>query len=263
MNIKKLTSKDSNSVFLVEDITPSFANTLRRLMMAEVPVLAIEDIEFKKNTSALYDEMVAHRLGLVPIKTDLKSYNLPKDCKCNGEGCAQCQLKLTLSVSKSGYAYASDLKSKDPKAKPIYPKMPIVKLLSGQKIDLEATAIMGTGLDHAKFSPCLVYYKHLPLIKIKNVSTKDAEKIVNICPKNLFESKGNKLTLKSDKITDCHLCEACSDVSNDIEISEDKSKFIFYLESWGQLSPKEIITEAADILDKKLDDFQEKIKSLK
>src|SRR3990167_7411824 len=84
--------------FILKDSDPIFANTLRRLMIDEVPTMAIEEVEFSKNNSILYDEIVAHRLGLIPLKTDMKSYNLPEKCKCKGEGCARCQLKLTLKA---------------------------------------------------------------------------------------------------------------------------------------------------------------------
>ena len=73
--------------FILKDSNHVFANTLRRLMIDDVPTMAIEDIEFSKNNSILYDEIIAHRLGLVPLKTDLKSYNLPNQCKCEGKGC--------------------------------------------------------------------------------------------------------------------------------------------------------------------------------
>ena len=65
--------------FILRDSNPVFANTLRRLMIDEVPTMAIDDVEFSKNNSILYDEMIAHRLGLIPLKTDLKSYNLPEN----------------------------------------------------------------------------------------------------------------------------------------------------------------------------------------
>ncbi len=65
-------------------------------MTEEVPTMAIEDVEFRKNNSILYDEIIAHRLGLVPLKTDLKSYNLPEKCKCKGEGCARFQLTVPI-----------------------------------------------------------------------------------------------------------------------------------------------------------------------
>ena len=122
--------------FILKDSTPAFANTLRRLMIDDVPAMAIEDVEFQKNNSILYDEMIAHRLGLVPLKTDLKSYNLPDKCKCEGKGCNRCQLKMVLRATKgSGVVYASEIKSKDPAVKPVFPNMPIVKLLKGQTLD--------------------------------------------------------------------------------------------------------------------------------
>ena len=160
MEIRVLSNnKEERKVsFIIKDETPAFANTLRRIMTDEVPTMAIEEVEFRKNNSIMYDEMVAHRLGLVPLTTDIKSYNLPEKCKCDGEGCARCQLKLTLKVPKgSGTVYASELKSKDSAVKPVYPKMPIVKLLKGQSLELEATAVLGKGGMHAKWSPCLAY----------------------------------------------------------------------------------------------------------
>ena len=93
----------------------AYLNTIRRFMMEEVPVMAIEDVEFKKNSSVLYDEIIAHRLGLLPLSTDFKSYTLPEKCSCKGEGCARCQLKLTLKGKGPGTVYASDIKTKDPK----------------------------------------------------------------------------------------------------------------------------------------------------
>ena len=79
----KVLSKDKEKgkiSFILKDTNVFVANTLRRLIIEEVPTLAIEDVDFKENSSALYDEIVAHRLGLIPIKTDLKSYNLPEEC---------------------------------------------------------------------------------------------------------------------------------------------------------------------------------------
>src|SRR3989339_1802678 len=164
--------------FIAKDITPAFANTLRRIIADEVPTMAIEDVEFQKNNSILYDEMIAHRLGLIPLKTDLKSYNLPSECKCEGKGCNRCQLKLVLKATKgSGTVYASELKSKDPAVKPVYGDMPIVKLLKGQTLELEATAVLGTGKSHIKWSPGHVWYKYKPIVEITG-DVKNPEAII-------------------------------------------------------------------------------------
>src|SRR3989338_1489655 len=120
MKVEVLNKSQDELDFVVENIDVALANTLRRIMFAEVPVMAVKDVEFKKNNSALYDEILAHRIGLIPLTTDLKSYNLPNTCKCEGEGCALCQVHLSFSSDKSSdkgprMVYAKDLKSDDPK----------------------------------------------------------------------------------------------------------------------------------------------------
>ena len=113
-------SKDGMTMsFLIRGVSPSFVNSIRRAILEEVPTMAIEDVEIRKNSSILYDEMVAHRLGLIPLKTDLKSYNIREECQCKGEGCARCQVILTLKPSSAGYVYAQELKSKDESIVPV------------------------------------------------------------------------------------------------------------------------------------------------
>ncbi len=252
-------NKDGKITFLIKNTNVFFTNTLRRLMIEEVPVMAIEDVEIRDNGSALYDEMLALRLGLIPLKTDLKSYNLPADCKCKGKGCAKCTLKLTLSAKGPGMVYASDLKSKDPKVKPVFPKMPIVELFKGQKIKLEATAILGKGIDHAKFTPGLFFYRNKPVIEIKK-QDELLKQCVEICPKNVFVINKNKVEVNKDKLLDCDLCGACTDACKNIKVEPSANDIIFVLESFGQLEPKEIVNESINIFDKKLKEFDKLLK---
>ena len=254
---KKKEKKDDNKItFELSDVDISYANTLRRLFMNDAPVMAIEDVEFRRNDSGLYDEMVAHRLGLIPFKTDLKSYNLPAECKCKGEGCGRCQLKMKLKAKGPGTVYASDIKTSDPKVKPVYPKIPIVKLLEGQEMEFEATATLGFGKTHAKWSPCLAYYKEAVEISIdKQPSNK--EEIVEQCPKAIFEVKNDKLVLVNDNVNDCILCNACVDLSNKAIKAEPKKAYAMTIESWGQIEPEEIVEQAIEAYDKQLDEFIE------
>jgi len=263
MNIKSLEKGENKLSFLISGINPYMANTLRRTIMEEVPVLAIEEVEFKDNSSVLYDEMVALRLGLIPFKTDLKTYELPEECSCKGKGCAKCQLKMMLKVRSTGNVYASEIKTKDPKIKPIYPKMPIVKLLKGQKLEFEATAVLGKGKEHAKWCPGLVYYRAKPIIDIKS-NPKNPEQTVASCPVNVFGLKQDSVVINKDNEMKCHLCMACVEKSNNaIEVEGSDTDFIFIIESWGQLEPREMVKEAVKIFTKKVDEFQDKIKALK
>ncbi|MBS3149444.1 DNA-directed RNA polymerase subunit D [Candidatus Woesearchaeota archaeon] len=258
MDIQIIKEENNFLSFIIKDVTSSYINTLRRIMNVEVPIMAIDEINFIVNDSALYDEIIAHRLGLIPLKTDLQSYELKEKCTCNGVGCAKCQLTLTLKTKGPCTVYASDLKSQDPKVIPVYPKIPITKLSEGQSIELEATAKLGLGKEHVKFSPGLIYYQAYPEIKLKDVS--NPEKIKEVCPTHVFEVENNKLTVKN--LLNCDLCMACVEATQDdsIQVKGSKTDYIFYIESFGQLTPKEIMTTAINVFDDKLDELTKKMK---
>lgn len=259
ITLLKNDTKNKKLSFILKGSDVAFANALRRLVIEEVPTLAIEDIEFRKNTSALYDEMIALRLGLLPLKTDLKSYNLPEDCPCKGKGCAQCQLVLTLKVKGPKVVYASDIKSKDPKIKPVFPNTPIVKLLKGQVIEAEMTAILGKGKEHVKWSSGLVYYKYYPKITISKKG-QDCIECADICPTKVFDKKGGKLTINQKHLIECHLCGACEEFSKgEVKVAKDVQDFVFFVESWGQLDAKEIMLKASEMMDIKLSDFEKEL----
>ena len=247
--------KSGRVTFLLEGATPAFANVLRRAMIESVPTMAIHDVELRENSSVLYDEIIAHRLGLLPIKTDLKSYTLPAQCKCNGEGCARCTLKMTLKAKGPCTVYASDIKSKDPKVKPVYGDMPIVKLLKGQELELEATAKLGQGREHVKWSPGLVWYVYEPVITVNNDSPKFAE-FKSKYPPQVFDKNG-----KIDKkLIVGNLVDACDGVCPEVvKVEHNANNFVYNIEPWGQLSAKEIATAAADMLLESLNTFEEKL----
>ena len=258
MEVKILNKTNDKLVFSVNGINPALANTLRRLMMTEVPTLAIDTVEFSKNSSALYDEIIAHRLGLMPLKTDLKSYNLKDECKCKGKGCAMCELKLVLKADGPGMVYSSQLKSTDPKAIPVYSEMPIVELTKKQSLELTATAILGKGKTHTKFSPGLVYYRGYPLFNVK-----DKSKL-----RKIEEELRDLATVKNDNIQvndflkwNEHFEEILE--INDVEVKNSHENFIFFVESWGQLKPEEIVRKSLEIFDEKLDEFSDKLKKAK
>ncbi len=256
-------SKDKNHVsFLLSDASAAVANTLRRLIMEHVPTLAIEDVEFAKNSSALYDEIIAHRLGLVALKTDLETYNTKESCKCKGEGCARCQAVLTLKAKGPCTVYAGDFESKDPKVKAVYPKTPLVKLLKGQELELIATAKLGFSSEHVKWGCGLVWYKHKPLIEINEKKNTNPEACAQSCPVSVFDVKDDKLVINKQNHLKCHLCMACVDVAanNSVQVQKSPSDFVFYLEPWGQLSPQEIIQTAVQSFQDMLKAVEEKIK---
>jgi DNA-directed RNA polymerase subunit D len=253
MEIRILENKGNKLNFMVKGTDTAFVNTLRRLVIDEVPTMAIEDIEFKHNDSVLYDEIVALRLGLVPLKTDLKGYNLPDKCTCKGEGCAKCQVQLTLKTKASGTIDTSKIKSKDPKVVPVYEGMPITKLIGDQEFEFIATAQLGKGRDHTKWSPGHVWFVQQPTITVNNNSNK-FEEFKDKFPQQVFDSTG-----KIDKnliISSPNLVDACDGVCEDVvKIEYSQNDFTVYLESWGQLSPTEIVDRAVLEFLEKLEEF--------
>ena len=260
MKIEILDKKKNKLSFLLKDSSVHFANALRRTIINEVPTMAIEDVEFRKNNSALFDEMIAHRLGLIPLKTDLKSYELPEKCSCKGEGCAKCQAVCSLKVKdvkSPKMVLASEIKCKDPAIKPVYGDMPITLLLKNQELEFEATAVLGKGKDHAKWIPAHVFYKYLPVIEIGK-DIENPEEIAESCPVDVFEVKSKKLAIKD--LHACHLCGACVDASEGkVKLNEKDTDFIFYLESFGQLDTEEIIEKAIEIIESQLEELDSQL----
>jgi len=246
-------SKDGNKMtFLIKNSSPAYSNALRRIMLTEVPVMAIEELEIKKNNSALYDEVLAHRLGLIPLTTDLSSYELPESEEDIEERKAKCTLLLTLKEKGPKTVYASDLKSKDPKVKPVFPKTPIVKLLKDQQLEFSAVAILGKGKHHAKFSSCHVWYNYNPKITINKKA--DVSKFKDLYPAQIFNKKGQ---VEEKLILEHNLVDAVASLNEDfIKVEYDDTEYIFQLESWGQLDPKEIIVESLNIFNDKLDELK-------
>ncbi len=254
MNIKILKETQEKIVYHISDAELPLVNALRRLILEEVPTIAIDEVTFVKNNSALYDEMIAHRLGLLPLTSDIKSYEFQEDCKCKGKGCARCQVKMTLQAKGPCTVYASDLKSKDSKIKPVYLETPITILLKGQDLQLEATAKLGRGKDHTKFSPGLAYYRFYPTLKASKDSNikKCAELSDNL------EVKDNKLEIKD--ITKWNEAQEQVCEQNNVAVGYDRENFIFIVESWGQLNIEKIPSIALKIFEDKLKELDKQIK---
>lgn len=253
----KLTYQDKYKVsFTIKKTDYILVNTLRRLILEEVPTLAIEDINFIQNSSALSDEMLALRFGLIPLKTDLKSYVLPEEVKNETDPRGFINFKLKVSGPKD--VLSSDLQSQDPKVQPIYPEILIVKLMKNQILELEAAAILGSGKRHMKFAPGLPFYYNTSIVKVKQ---KDPGEFKDKYPSQIFDKNGK---IDQTLINNIKIIDACKNINNDIiEVIEEEDSFEFNIESWGQLTIKEIMLEALKIFQEKLDEFEKQIKKIK
>src|SRR3972149_7868891 len=132
MEIKIAEKNDLSARLIVEGVDSAFMNSLRRIILAEVPSMAIDEVVVIENSSMLHDEILAHRLGLVPLRTDLDFYNLPEECSCKSElGCNLCRVSLTLDVEAEDSVrtvYSGDMMSENPNITPVSDRIPLVKL---------------------------------------------------------------------------------------------------------------------------------------
>lgn len=157
VSVEVLDSSDSAVRVKLRGVDRVYANAIRRLAISEVPSMAVDEVVILENSSVLYDELLAHRLGLLPLNTDLERYILPEQCDCRSPlGCSRCRVLLVLDAQareRVVTVYSGDLVSEDKEIVPISDKIPIVKLAPGQKVKLEAYAKLGKGKDHAKWQP--------------------------------------------------------------------------------------------------------------
>jgi len=267
----EVVDKTDNTIrLIIRGVDVSFMNTLRRLMLTEIPCMAVDDVVILENSSVLNDETLAHRLGLVPLTTDLDSYNLPEECPCKSEfGCNLCRVALTLNVEAADdtkTVYSGDFVSENQDVKPVSDRISIVKLAQDQKLKLEAYARLGQGKVHAKWQPVsLCAYKFFPQIKIDGKRCDACEDCVKVCSKSVLVKVGNKIEVRN--VIDCTLCEDCVDAClknpSAVELTWDKNAFIFDIESTGALPVERLVTEAFSILDKKLKAFLGNLKKVK
>lgn len=145
VKIKILKKTEDSITFILEGVSVAFANALRRTILGEVPTFAVDEVEFYENDSALFDEIIAHRLAMIPLKTPTDRFEL------DALELDDYTVTLSLEAEGPGIVYSGDLKSDDPDVKPVTPDIPIVKLAKGQRLvlmhmqNLEGERIMQNG----------------------------------------------------------------------------------------------------------------------
>ncbi len=242
--IKVLKDKGNTTHLLIKGTNTPTINAIRRTILSEVPVLAIEELAMYENNSVLFDEFLGHRLGMVPLTTDSKNYKL-------GD-----KIKFSLDVGGPGTVYSKDITLADTGIKVIDERIPLAKLKAGQRIRMEGEAVMGQGKDHVKYQPAVAGYRAMPVFTIsENIPAEAMQRIADSCPVKIIEIKGKKLNITEPG--DCTLCGNCEEVggSAHIQVDADDSSFILMLETHGGLSNKDILHQACDILIEKTKGF--------
>jgi len=236
----KLIEKKDNQIMFTAEINESLANAIRRYL-SQIPLIAIDEVEILKNDSSLYDETVAHRMGLIPLKVD----------KIDEKKV----FKLKLNVKKEGVVTSGELSGG---IKPVYDQIPITLLNKGGELEIIAITKVGKGSEHSKFSPGLMFYRNIVDIKVDKNCPQD---VVEVCPQKILKSENGKIVVKdSYKCDMCSMCvETCEKKKKDSIKLIPTKELMISLESFGQLDVKDIFKKSVDVLKKDLAVFSKKI----
>lgn len=290
LTIESLTK---NSIqFRLRNASKAYANSLRRIIISEVPTMAVEFVKITENTSPLCDEQITHRLGLIPLSSSQSGdFNYPENCMCSEqyETCPLCSVKFVL-VSENKNKEPMAVTSKDlaicdvnnASQKSVRPvshfllrggvevqrDIPIVILGQNQKLHLECVVKKGRGSQHAKWSPVAICaMKYDPIVRVNDgvqqkVSQKNRESFVEVCPRKVFAF--NK-QLEVVNAANCNFCGECKELEKRLNIEDllrvEEGDFLFELETTGALPPDEIVSSAFQQMDELLSGFLQQLGS--
>ncbi|CCE63025.1 hypothetical protein TPHA_0D03920 [Tetrapisispora phaffii CBS 4417] len=282
IHISSLTEKEAN--FDLVHIDTSIANAFRRIMIAEVPSVAAEYVYFMNNTSVIQDEVLAHRIGLIPLRvdpdklswidselpdeekfTDENTIVITLDAKCTRNPDAPKDATDPKVLYRNAHVYARDLKFEpqgkqaelfaDQPVEAIDPDILIAKLRPGQEISLRAHCILGIGGDHAKFSPvATASYRLLPHINITSpISGESAKRFQKCFPSGVIGINDKDEAFVKDARKDTVSREVLrhEEFQNKVKLGRVRDHFVFNVESTGAMTPEEIFFKSVRILKNK------------
>ena len=244
--------------FLVRGITPAFANGIRRAMIADVPTFSIDTVRVIENSSVMFDEQIGHRLGLVPLTTPE-----PGEFELGEE------VTLSLDVSGPDTAYSGDLVSSDSLVGPADANVPIIDLKEGQRLEVEADAVLESGQDHAKHQGGVaVGYRHLQRVEVVGEKSDFENDDPQILRGVIEEAAAEHAEpVDGEEPTDGNLV-ATDTFDNDLsarypgkelEVQDVENAFVFHVETDGSFSADDLVVQAIDTLADRADDLQEAV----
>uniref|UniRef100_A0A0B7A266 DNA-directed RNA polymerases I and III subunit RPAC1 n=1 Tax=Arion vulgaris TaxID=1028688 RepID=A0A0B7A266_9EUPU len=272
-------------------IDAAIANAIRRILLAEVPTVAIETVHIWNNTSIIQDEVLAHRLGLIPIKVDprLFEYKQKDSVEPTSEDTIQFKVKvkctknnITTDVTdpdvlyKNHKVYTKDMEwvplpgqdhLKCKNIRPVHEDILIASMRQGHELDLELFCVKGIGKDHAKFSPvATASYRLLPELRLlREFHGEQAEKLQKCFSPGVIELTEAPDGTKVAKVMNARM-DTCSrnvfrhdDLKDGVSLSRVRDHFIFSVESTGILPPDVLVSEAIKILMGKCQKFLQEL----
>ena len=276
MKIDIVEMTPTKAELVIDGSDPTFVNAIRRTIVTDVPKMAIDNVEFHlgpimdesnqafESMSPLFDEIVAHRLSMVPVPTELDQFNFRKDCSCNGEGCPSCTIMYSLNKKGPCTVYSGDLEPLGSEKFRVKDDLiPIVKLADDQALLIYATAELGTGRQNAKWQTAIgAGYRYFAEIEIDNSKCDVGCSCVDVCPKGVLAKEGRNIVVKHPE--KCNLCDSCVEMCDTgaIKVTGNPSKILFRFETDGAVSAKDVLLKGLRILEERFEQLREQMASL-
>lgn len=282
IRIQSIVSDEIN--FDIIGLKPFFANTIRQLILNEIPTMAIEDVYFQKNTSTFFNcDYISQRLALIPIDAnpnDFKFRNKNQSERLNTNNCIVMNLNRKNTGTQPIKIYADEIvwepigtrQNLLSPIKLLYPKIPIMYLKPDEEIVCRLHCVKGRGLDHMKFSPGFARYFFHSQITIKdgkNLSNETVERIKSSFPAGVIETKirpnGQIIPVVVNERLDHHTrsFKNYDDVAKAVQVKYYRDHLIFIVETYGVKDPAEMFINALDIFKYKIEIWKERIQKVK
>ncbi len=277
MQIEIVEMEDRKAKFILRNSSPAMANALRRTMLQDIPKMAIDKVEFHlgpimqddkeyESVTSLFDEIIAHRLGLIPVPTT-DQFTFQKDCSCGGVGCPGCTIMYSLNKVGPGTVLSGDLMPLgDSTLKVKDEAIPIVELTDTQAVLIYATAVMGTAKQHVKWQAAFgVGYSYMPTVTIKadKAGVAEVQEAAESYP-GLFKVEGGKLVV-DDIYRACTYGKAVEQdpaLQDAVTVEWDDTAFVFKYETDGSLTARQVLDKAVEILEQKAEEFAAVVEAL-
>jgi len=224
---------DRDARFVVRGVSPAFANGIRRAMIADVPTFSVDTVRVIENSSVMFDEQIAHRLGMVPLTTDLDDFEV-------GE-----EVTIAIDVDGPATAYSGDIESADAMVQPADENVPIIELKDDQRLELEADAVLDYGREHAKHQGAVaVGYRHLQRVEVVGDAGEYEDQESNVL-RGVIEEDGELVPTEE---FDHDLTNHDRFEGKEVEVTDVDNAFVFDVETDGSVTVDDLVVRAARTL---------------
>jgi len=243
MEVEFIEREDRSARFLVRGVSPSFANGVRRAMIADVPTFSIDTVRVIENSSVMFDEQIGLRLGLVPLTTPVGEFEVGDE------------VTLSIDVEGPATAYSGDLVSAESMVQPAEQNVPIIELKENQRLELEADAVLDRGSEHAKHQGGVsVGYRHLQRVAVVGEKGEFEDDETHVL-RGVIETEDGEIV--PTETFDNDLSQRYP--GKEVAVHDVEDAFVFHVETDGSFDVEELVLAAVDSIESRAEELGEAV----